>query len=51
MSGRLIHNIGSWDKVTVLRSVQVTWAHRLRAQGCAVACDRTGCAAPAHRLI
>ena len=33
MSGRLIDNIGSWDNITVLRSDQVTWAHRLRGQG------------------
>ena len=33
MTGRLINKIGAWDNVTPLRSDQVTWAHRLRAQG------------------
>ena len=33
MTGRLINKIGAWDNVTPLRSDQVTWTHRLRAQG------------------
>ena len=37
MTGRLVHHIGAWDNVTPLRSDEVTWAHRLRAQGYDVA--------------
>ena len=33
MTGRYIHNIGTWDNVTPLRSDEVTWAHRLRNSG------------------
>jgi len=33
MTGRFIHNIGTWDNVTPLRPDAVTWAHRLRSVG------------------
>ncbi|MYD09174.1 MAG: choline-sulfatase [Chloroflexi bacterium] len=37
MTGRLVHHIGAWDNVAPLPSDEVTWAHRLRAQGYDVA--------------
>lgn len=37
MTGRFVHRIGAWDNVRPLRSEEVTWAHRLRAQGYEVA--------------
>jgi len=37
MTGRFIHNIGTWDNVTALRSDEITWAHRLRSLGYDVA--------------
>ena len=37
MTGRFIHNIGTWDNVTALSSDEITWAHRLRSAGYDVA--------------